>query len=239
MADPATTEDVFTTDQPSETQSQEQPTGEQQQQASPEPMAVPQEVNDLVGDGKKYRDVQSALSSIKPAQEHIQRLEDDNKELRSKITQLESDLQARESVKSVLDKLGNKEGSEQQGSLDPEAIEQLVYGALEKRETVTTAQQNVKTVNDTLLSKYGEKARETVAKRATELGMSVEDLQSLASRSPKAVLAYFDTQQSPSYDAQPSKTNPSALDSSKTAPTGGKSWEEIRQELRQKHGIQG
>jgi len=94
MADPATTEDVFTSDQQGESQSQEQPTGEQQQQESQEPMAVPQQVNDLVGDGKKYRDVESALSSIKPAQEHIQRLEDDNKELRSKITQLESDLQA-------------------------------------------------------------------------------------------------------------------------------------------------
>jgi len=69
--------------------------------------------------------------------------------------------------------------------------------------------------------------------------MSVEDLQSLASRSPKAVLAYFDAQPSQSYDAQPSKTNPSALDSSKTAPTGGKTWTEITQELRNKHGIQG
>lgn len=242
MADQATTQDVFTTDQSSDTQQSQETVQEQQQEPTSQqqqPIQVPQEVSDLVGEGKKYRDVQSALSSIKPAQEHIQRLENDNKELREKVQQLEADLKARESVQSVLDKLGNKGESEQQTTLDPESVKQLVYGALEERETVTTAKQNVQTVNDTLISKFGEKAREMVAQKASELGISVQDMQQLASRSPKAVLAYFDAQQERREDVRPTQTNPSALDSAKNKPRGGRTWREITEELKEKHNITG
>lgn len=239
MADPATTQDVFTSDQSSEPQQSREHAQEPEEKSQQQPMQVPQEVSDLVGEGKKYRDVNSALNSIKPAQEHIQKLENDNKELREKVQQLESDLQARESVQSVLDKLGKTGDSEQQNSLDPESVKQLVYGALEERETVTTAKQNVQTVNDKLVSTFGEKAREVVAQKASDLGMSVNDLQQLAARSPKAVLAYFDVKENKEANVRPAQTNPSALDSSKTTPTGGRSWKEITQELKEKHNITG
>lgn len=200
-------------------------------------LQVPDSVSDLVGSGKKYSDINSALNSIKPAQEHISKLENDNQELRNKIADLEKEVSARQSVSDVLDKLGTQDSSEPQNKLDPDQIKQLVYGALEEEKIASTAQSNVKAVNDALFDKYGEKAKEKVASKAKELGISVKRMQDMASESPKAVLAYFDAEQPAPKEPATNKTNLSSLDPSKNQPTGGRSWAEIDAEVKRKFGI--
>ena len=50
---------------------------------------------------------------------------------------------------------------------------------------------NEKQVSDALFGQYGDKTQEVVASKASELGMTVEALQSLSQTSPQAALQLF------------------------------------------------
>lgn len=201
------------------------------------PIAIPETVSDLVGAGKKYGDINAALNSIKPAQEHINSLEADNRALRAEIEELKREVQARTSVSDVLEKLGNRAEAEPQQSFTPEQITQLVKGALNEEKIAATTQSNINAVNKALFDMYGEKAKEVVASKAQELGMSVKTLQDLAAQSPKAALAYF--QHTPS-NPRPNvaTTNLSAVPSNDVPEiTPGMSWKEMTAALKRKHNI--
>ena len=53
------------------------------------------------------------------------------------------------------------------------------------------AQGNVLQVQETLIAKFGDKVGEVLESKATELGLSKEEIGRLAGQSPKAVLAMF------------------------------------------------
>lgn len=54
------------------------------------------------------------------------------------------------------------------------------------------ASKNLETVTQTLISKYGDKAKALVDAKAAELGLTPQLLQTIAAESPQAFLAYFE-----------------------------------------------
>lgn len=153
---------------------------------------------------QKYKTVADALIGAAKAQEHIQRIEQENAELRSvakKVETLEQVLLNLEQGKPV-----------QTVQVVPqiEDQEKLVLSVLEKQRAAEAAKANREQVLSALKERYGDKVNEALTQKANDLGLSVAELGQLASRSPKAVLDYFRTEVKGT-PAVPSTVNTQAL----------------------------
>ena len=161
-------------------------------------------VEDYVGEGKKYSTSEKALESIPHKEMHIKGLEEQNRELMAELAKRQTLEEVLENLKKPTETLPTKQQ-------DPDVNADRLYKEIEARlaasldskvkETVTasmsgTLQQqdklkNRQAVNEALKSAFGDKAVEILALKATELGVTVQDLATLAENAPKAVLAYF------------------------------------------------
>lgn len=155
-------------------------------------------VEQLVGDGKKFRDVESLAKGKLEADRHIA-------EITQTLNQLREEVAKQDYAKSLLEQLQNKgAGSGTANTEEPTQarnsaaenttqtrevdIEALVEQAITKKEKARTFEQNIATANEAMVSQYGEKAGEVVKARSQELGISVERLKEIAAESPTAFL---------------------------------------------------
>jgi len=183
------------------------------QQAQPEP-----DLSEWIGEGKKYKTQEDALKSVPHAQKHIQNLEESYSSLQAELEALRAEAQKREGMEEVLKRLEQRESQatepqvqESQGaqpSVDPASLEELVASRVpelfNQYQTQQKQEQNLASVQDELLKRYGDKAKEALAGKAQELGISVQDLKEMSMKSPKAVLAYFGSTGNPTRQIQSS-----------------------------------
>lgn len=145
---------------------------------------------------QKYNTVDEALNALNHGQVHISRLEQNYKELEERNRQLEvevSKLQAAEDVVSRLTAQNNQdEATTSNTGLDESAVVNLVSQALEAKERQNSVQKNLSTVAEKMTQKFGDKARDVIASKASDLGTTPEKLGELASQNPQLVLALFD-----------------------------------------------
>lgn len=142
----------------------------------------------------KYDNIEQALDALAHSQAHIRTLEGENSELKTTVSKV-SDLERRLTELSGSNRSQEQPAPKTQGSggLSEEAARELVNRELENRSRQTQALGNLKSVNETLIQKYGseEKAKEAVKLKAVELDMSLKEFEELSKVKPKAVLAYF------------------------------------------------
>jgi len=171
-------------------------------------LSIPTELSDLIGEGKKYKDLNAALASIPHAQEHIKSVETSLKELRE-------DLAKRATAEELLDQL-EKKSKEKSPDAPPISIQDL-EGLVSKTLASTVAKQqqekNILSVDAEIRKVYGEKSEEAVANKAKELGLSIKEMEGLAAKSPQAFLAFFKTP-----DMQPSADKTSTLNTEGLVP---------------------
>lgn len=157
---------------------------------SSEPTAnIPTEVAEFVGEGKKYKSVEDALKAVPHAQSHIQKLEDEAKQLREELAK-------RRTAEELLEELRAggvpKEQTQQSQapSVTAESVEQTVAKLLAQKDAQSKAQANVAKVVSAFESSFGDKAKaeEVYNRVASESGLTVQMLNSLAASSPEAVL---------------------------------------------------
>lgn len=129
-----------------------------------------------VGEGKKYKTVQDFASSFSYAQEHIKRLEEENRKYRESLENYASGTEEEEQ--------GEYEDNRNNSPFDENVLKNA-YTKFQKEEQM---QANIKKVNDELYGLYGEKAAETLQNRAKELGLGIEKLKEMAMLSPQACL---------------------------------------------------
>jgi len=145
--------------------------------------SIPTEVETLVGDGKKYKSVDDALKALPHAQTHIQKLEDENRQIRE-------ELQKRRTAEELLDEM-RKVSTPQQATpgveADPEVLSHIVEQVMQKRELQNVAKQNTNSVVNKFTELYGDKAESMYVSLASKTGLSVQDLHNLSQRSPQAV----------------------------------------------------
>jgi hypothetical protein len=134
----------------------------------------------------KYKTVADALIGAAKAQEHIQRIETENAELRGVAKKVDT-------MEQLLQRLEQGKGSDQSPVPKIEDQEQMVLSVLEKRDHALRERQNKEQVLESLKGKFGDKVQDVLQAKANDLGLSVADLGALAARSPKAVLGYFDS----------------------------------------------
>jgi len=170
-------------DQPSNVFEQPAPTSAE---VAPAPTAptVPDSARGIVGEGKKYSSVESALSSIEPAQSHISNLEAENARLRG-------DLERASKLDDVVSQIeANKSQTETPSApvYDPTKMREEVRSVYTEISVEQARADNVAEANDAIYKMYGDKAPEVTASVPSKLGVSVDFLQATAETSPSAFM---------------------------------------------------
>lgn len=139
----------------------------------------------------KYRDVNEAFNGLKHAQEYIPQLKGElsqkEQALQAAQARIQELLEANNSLLSLTSTPVPQSQPAPQG-LDEKAIAELIARQIDERNNAATSQQNVATVVSTLQSVFGADAEKAFYSKASELGMSVPEMNALAAKSPKAVL---------------------------------------------------
>jgi len=149
----------------------------------------------------KYDSVEKALAALQFSQEHIRRLEEENRAKESDLARLRELEGTRESVEDVVDRLLKAKNNQEpvtketpsNGTVDKDSVAKLVRDTIQASKAEEMARNNIAEVQNTLAAKFGEKAKEVVALKAKELGVTPEYIGELASQNPKMVLTLFNT----------------------------------------------
>lgn len=145
---------------------------------------IPTEASEFIGSGKKYQSVDEALKSVPHAQKHIQTLE-------SELANVKEELLKRRTTEELIDTFKSDyqpEYTPQGESFDQDRLYEVVDQTIAARERQKVAKQNTNQVVGKLTEKFGDKAEEAYINIAKESGLTIQQLNVLASSSPGAVL---------------------------------------------------
>lgn len=147
-------------------------------------------VEQLVGDGKKFKDVGSLAKGKAEADRMIevlkQRLDEANREINTR-TSLDSFLKEIKGTKDPTPpQVTIPPVSDPNAGLDDSAIEKKFEEYIARRESQKSTQTNLEKVSTVLNEQFGPEAKLVINKKAQELGMSVQALEQIASQSPSA-----------------------------------------------------
>ena len=154
---------------------------------TPPSPVVPTELQELVGQGKKYATLDDAIKSVPHAQTHIAKLEQE-------AAQLREELQKRKAAEDLLADI--KAGITQQGETTPkvdlsqETVSNIVKNVLKQEQESNIQAQNAKSVMTAFETAFGDKqkAEQEYIKIAEKNNLPVQMLNQLAMTSPEAVL---------------------------------------------------
>lgn len=173
----------------------------QSEQAAPsEAPTSPSVLGDLVGDGRKFNDVEALARGKLEADRFIEQMKQENASLKADLdkqtyklgvtTKMEE--MASEPTTELLDPNNNTSGTSDAANTQPSSseanIESLVEQTLMKREQESVSKNNIAFVEAELEKTYGTEAAATVQQKAAELGLSLTELQGMAAKSPAAFM---------------------------------------------------
>lgn len=168
----------------------------------------------------KYKSVPDALNALKHSQDFIPTLKNENSIYKEQLQESQELLRKYEEALKTVDRLAKPQAMEESPPA-PQAdkeeavdIDALVEQSIARRETQKQQEANAEKVINSLREKYGEKAGQAFYSKAEELGLDRETMNTLARKSPEAVLRYFqeDVKQSPpSPGSEPSSVRTESL----------------------------
>ena len=141
-------------------------------------VVLPDEVKDLVGEGKKYGSVEAALKALPHAQSHIARLEAEAKELREKL--------ARQAAFDETVTALNPAAKTTATPFDPKELDSVLDRKLQERAEQQAREANIAEFKSAMAAKFGDKAKEVYETKAKELGVGVEFLTAMVAKSATA-----------------------------------------------------
>lgn len=150
-------------------------------------------VAELVGEGKKFKSVDDLARGKVESDRFVEKLKTENAALREA---LDSDANPDEILRRINSLVNAQGGSRSdttdqrsnQASTGSQLTEEKVLELLEQQKAKEKALQNRSRYEATVSKAFGEKSGEVIATRLDELGMGVEELESLAQRNPAAAL---------------------------------------------------
>lgn len=156
-------------------------------------------VEQLVGEGKKFKDLEAMAKGKLEADTYIETIErkadELAKELEKRLTAEEIADQIRSQQQPPVSNLNPNPGevensvgnqNETKPNFTTDDIEKLLEKKLEEKSAVSRQQANLAEVNKTLRDKIGATANQVLADKAADLGVTVEYLKEQAAISPKA-----------------------------------------------------
>lgn len=134
--------------------------------------------------------LKAELAALRKAKEHadpfIDHLKRQINEMREEMEKMAKPEEILEEIKKLQTKNAEGDGSVTPKTIDPEEVSRLVEETVTKREAARKAEENVMKVDAEVRKQYGDKAKEFVAEKAAELGMTPAELGATAARSPEA-----------------------------------------------------
>lgn len=154
-------------------------------------------LNDLVGEGKKYKDPDELARAYANIEAHTKTVERENAEIRARLDTLEANPNQRNEDDKGREPAPPGDNPPAPPNQAPNASDKDVDFRSQIREEVKALNEadrtknNVESAAQRMIEVYGDtaKANEAVQKRAQELGVSVEWLRDSAGRSPSAFFA--------------------------------------------------
>lgn len=141
-------------------------------------------------------DIDSLKKSNSHAQEHIKRIEEENKQFREDLRNMQSELQKAATIDDLMTTYRQPESDDSPGTtspqLDEEALltklKQEVFNDMSYAQQLDQENQNWDTVEAELKQRHGEGWASYVDERAQELGMTNDQMEGFAKTSPKAFM---------------------------------------------------
>jgi hypothetical protein len=193
---------------------------------------LPDEVVELIGEGKKYATPEDALKSVPHAQKHIATLEVEMRALKEELAAKKSAAEVYETVKEMMASNG-KPPAGNITTVVPD-LDTLLDRKLEAREQALKAKENTELVKQALVEQFGDKAIDVYKEKAASLGIGVEFLNDLCAKSPQAAFDLLGVKPAKTTGptTQRGTVNTALLDASKTVPQpksvmGGASTSEV------------
>lgn len=151
---------------------------------------------ELVGDGKKFKDNQDLAKGKWQSDHYIKTLEMQKDELRKDYLKLKEDYEARAKLEELIDQL-HKQPFQQptisentmpanvdKPGLDPTQIESLVSNKIQEHEASKKQTENFNSVKIKLRERYGSNYQEVLKQQIDELGISEDYANNLARSNP-------------------------------------------------------
>lgn len=152
-------------------------------------------LEDLVGDGKKFKSVEDLARGKAEADLYIETLNKRSDQLREDYLKMREEATAQAKLQDLIDRLENRttpqlpvESPERQPtpSFDPSKLPSLIREESIKLENERKADTNFKQVQNKLKEQFGNNAQQVLQERMNSLDLSIEDINSLARKSPTA-----------------------------------------------------
>ena len=142
----------------------------------------------------KYKSPAEALKALKHSQDYIPELSKKVKEYEQETEQLRKEASRVAELEEIIKRLNPSERSDTVTTAHeyPEdKISNKIDEILAKKESQRVQSNNVETVVNTLRDRLGDDAEKQFYSKAKELGMSIVEMNTLASKAPLAVLQLF------------------------------------------------
>lgn len=187
-------------------------------------------LTELVGDNKKFKTQQDLAKGKYESDLYIKTLEKKQDELRTDYLKLREDYNARAKLEELIGQLEARSQSPDSTTpkaevkdkpvIDPKEIESLVSNKIQEYELTRKQQQNFSIVRDRLKERFGDNYQTALKQQIENLGLTEEDVNQLAKKSPNAffkTIGIDQPQQAPAFQ-------PPFQSSQRTnfAPTGAK-----------------
>lgn len=139
----------------------------------------------------KYKTLNDAITALKHSQEYIPTLNSKLQEQNAELERLRGEAGRVSEIEATVRALTQKQAEASTNAnpaLSEETIANLVTRTLSQREQAAKAQENQQSVVASMQAKFGTEAEKVFYQKAQELGMTVEEFNALAAKTPKAVL---------------------------------------------------
>lgn len=172
----------------------------QSEQATNEVATTPSVIGELVGEGRKFNDVEALAKGKLEADRFIEQMKQENAALKADLEKQAYRLGVTDQLKETAsastaelsDPNNNYSGTSNTANTQPSSseadIESLLEKALMKREQEASAKSNIAVVNSELEKAFGTEAATVVQQKAAELGLPMSELQGMAAKSPAAFM---------------------------------------------------
>lgn len=176
------------------------PATQSEQVSAFEEPTSPSVLGDLVGDGRKFNDVEALAKGKLEADKFIEQMKQENATLKADLEKqayrlgvtAKMEEMASATTAELPDPNNNNSGTSNtantQFSSSEANIESLVEQTLKRREQESSAKNNIAIVESELEKAYGTEASSAVKQKASELGLPMNELQGMAAKSPAAFM---------------------------------------------------
>ena len=154
---------------------------------------------ELVGEGKKFKSTKDLARGKYEADLYVNTLTRQMDELRSDYLKLREDYTARAKLEELIGQLEAKQSQQHNNSeqpqakevkdkpgIDPTELKSLVSSSIQEYELTRKQTENFNKVKDRLQEQFGDNYQTVLKQQIAELGLSEEDVNALARKSPNA-----------------------------------------------------